>query len=302
MPQTDRAPGYEDALEKGEINFLRDKVTEKMVNETFQRHLTLLHKKLKLNEDPYYQQLPRTGDNWHDVQRPTGNRWDSGAFATNVTIAPRENDYTGRYVSPEEIARNEFSKTVAGYARDYLGNDDNGFVRYLNQIKYKGKNNWKRTDNFESYDGYDIAAKKYIKFDNDAFKRWAERDKEESERSYKNREDKREKEKREAPAREIESKAFDITRAMTMIIRSIGLIKWQVFKLKNPEQKLKYLSDYFEKNKDKLTKTFFDRESYEDIKPYFDKYSNYDQQAEDILLAALKNSEKSSGGRGFFEQ
>lgn len=46
MPQTDRAPGYEDALKNGEINFLPDKVTEKMVNETFQRHLTLLHKKL----------------------------------------------------------------------------------------------------------------------------------------------------------------------------------------------------------------------------------------------------------------
>jgi len=51
MPQTDKAPGYEDALEKGEINFLPDKVTEKMVNETFQRHLTLLHKKLNLNEN-----------------------------------------------------------------------------------------------------------------------------------------------------------------------------------------------------------------------------------------------------------
>jgi len=51
MPQTDKAPGYEDALEKGEINFLPDKVTEKMVNETFQRHIKLLHKKLNLNEN-----------------------------------------------------------------------------------------------------------------------------------------------------------------------------------------------------------------------------------------------------------
>lgn len=46
MPQTDRAPGYEDALEKGEINFLPDKVTEKMVNETFQRHIKLLYKSI----------------------------------------------------------------------------------------------------------------------------------------------------------------------------------------------------------------------------------------------------------------
>ncbi len=46
MPQTDRAPGYEDALEKGEINFLPDKVTEKIVNETFQRHIKLLYKSI----------------------------------------------------------------------------------------------------------------------------------------------------------------------------------------------------------------------------------------------------------------
>lgn len=46
MPQTDRAPGYENALEKGELNFLPDKVTEKLVNETFQRHLKLLYKSI----------------------------------------------------------------------------------------------------------------------------------------------------------------------------------------------------------------------------------------------------------------
>lgn len=46
MPQTDQAPGYEDALEKGEINFLPDKVTEKIVNETFQRHIKLLYKSI----------------------------------------------------------------------------------------------------------------------------------------------------------------------------------------------------------------------------------------------------------------
>ena len=49
MPQTDQAPAYQAGLEKGEINFFYDTLTEKMVNETFQRHLTLLYKKLKLN-------------------------------------------------------------------------------------------------------------------------------------------------------------------------------------------------------------------------------------------------------------
>ena len=60
MPQTDQAPGYEDSLKKGEINFLRDKVTEKMVNETFQRHIKLLHKKLNLNESIDINQVAST--------------------------------------------------------------------------------------------------------------------------------------------------------------------------------------------------------------------------------------------------
>lgn len=137
------------------------------------------------------------------------------------------------------------------------------------------------------------------KFDKDAFKRWAEQDKEESDRDYERR---RKKDKEEAPAREINTKAFYITRDMTRLIHSIGTIKWQLFKLKNPEQKLEYLSDYFEKNKNKLTKSHFDRESYNDLKPYFDKYSNNDEKAKLILLAAIKASEKESDARGFFEQ
>jgi len=60
MPQTDQAPGYEDGLKKGEINFLPDKVTEKMVNETFQRHIKLLHKKLNLNENVDINQVAST--------------------------------------------------------------------------------------------------------------------------------------------------------------------------------------------------------------------------------------------------
>ncbi len=62
MPQTDRAPGYEDALEKGEINFLRDKVTEKMVNETFQKHLKLLHEHLNINESMSIEDLATVSD------------------------------------------------------------------------------------------------------------------------------------------------------------------------------------------------------------------------------------------------
>lgn len=55
MPQTDKAPGYEDALKNGEINFLPDPDPDKkMVNETFQRHIKLLHKKLNLKEVKYY--------------------------------------------------------------------------------------------------------------------------------------------------------------------------------------------------------------------------------------------------------
>ncbi len=263
-------------------------MSKDILSETFQKHLKLLHKHLNINEaygDPAYLDF---------AMRDRGQRREDDPDGYTGIRQPSSYRPARNY-DPEERAREEFSKTVAGYARDYLHNDYNGFVRYLNQIKYQDKNNWKTTDIFEPNPRTDS----YAKFDKDAFKRWAERDKEEHERDYKNR---TEKEKQEAPSREIESKAFEITRAMTMIIQSIGLVKWQLFKLKNPEEKLKYLSDYFEKNKDKLTKGHFDREKYEDIKPYFDKYSNYDQQAKLILLAAIKKSEKSSGGRGFFEQ
>ena len=48
MPQTDTSGTYQDALTSGKLNFLPDTVTEKMVNETFKKHLGLLYKKLKL--------------------------------------------------------------------------------------------------------------------------------------------------------------------------------------------------------------------------------------------------------------
>ena len=95
----------------------------------------------------------------------------------------------------------------------------------------------------------------------------------------------------------------EIKRDMIWLIRSIGTIKWQLFKLKNPEEKLKYLSDYFEKNEDKL-KSYgkMGPSGYNDLKPYFDKYSNNDKKAKLILLAAIKKVQNSDTGRGFFEQ
>ena len=266
-------------------------MSKDILSETFQKHLKLLHKHLNINEDA-----------WNDYVRPTGNRWDDVATTGGEMRADLDGyrndprDKLGPYVSPEEEAREKFSKTVAGYARNYLDRKENGLVRYLNQIKYHDKNNWKTTDIFEPHHHTD----RYANFDNDAFKRWAERDKEESDRDYERR---RKKDKEEAPSREIESKAFEIKRDMIWLIRSIGTIKWQLFKLKNPEEKLKYLSDYFDKNKAKLTKGHFDRESYEDLEPYFDKYSNNDEKAKLILLAAIKAMEKDPDRkRGFFEQ
>jgi hypothetical protein len=209
-------------------------------------------------------------------------------------IDPR--DKLPRYVIPEEEAREKFSKTVAGYARNYLYNDDNGLVRYLNKIKYGNKNNWETTDIFEP----DLSGYGYDKFDKDDYKRWAERDKEDSARDYKNW---KEKEEREKPAREINRAAESIRMEMTQLIHSIGTIRWQVFKLKNPEEKLKYLSDYFEKNEDKLKRYGkVGPNGYNDLKPHFDKYSNNDEKAKLILLTAIKKVQNSDLGRGFFEQ
>lgn len=266
-----------------------------IANETFQKHLKLLHEHLNINEKFYdqdpsqYKRVPNSPSRWDDVATTGGEmRADGDGYRND----PR--DKLGPYVSPEEIARNEFSKTVAGYARNN-GFDVRHLIRYLNQIKEQDRNNWKETDHFIGSWMYDSD-----KFEKNDFKRWAEQDKYQSDRDYERRQ---KKDKEEAPAREINSKAFDIKRDMTLLIRSIGTIKWQLFKLKNPEEKLKYLSDYFEKNKVKLTKGHFERESYEDLKPYFDKYSNNDEKAKLILLAAIKASEKDPDRkRGFFEQ
>ncbi len=248
------------------------------LNETFQKHLKLLHEHLNINEGEY------SGYEYGEL------RADLDGYKTD----PR--DKLPRYVSPEERAREKFSETVAGYAREN-GFDVNRLIRYLNLKKAERRNDWKETDQFRGTDffiGY-----RSDKFDKDDFKRWAERDKEESDRDYERR---RQKDKEEAPSREINTAASYITRDMRWLIHSIGTIKWQLFKLKNPEQKLEYLSDYFEKNKNKLTKDYFGRESYDDLKPYFDKYSNNDEKAKLILLAAIKASEKQPYPRGFFEQ
>ncbi len=249
-------------------------MSKDILSETFQKHLKLLHKHLNINEaygDPAHLDF---------AMRDRGQRpdWDPDGL-TGIR-------QPSSYSSP---------KTIDAYAKE-VGWDDSMIISYigwLNSASGFGGNGWHRYSHYNGTgDDY-----KFYDWKKEDDEKWNEKQKEiDAHRT------KREKEKQDAPSREIESKASDITMPMTMIIRSIGLIKWQVFKSKNPEEKLKYLSDYFEKNKDKLTKDYFDRESYEDIEPYFDKYSNYDQQAEDILLAALKNSEKSSGARGFFEQ
>jgi len=249
-------------------------MSKDILSETFQKHLKLLHKHLNINEaygDPAHLDF---------AMRDRGQRpdWDPDGL-TGIR-------QPSSYSSP---------KTIDAYAKE-VGWDDSMIISYigwLNSASGFGGNGWSRYSPYNGTGG-DGAFHRWKKEDDE---KWNEKQKEID--AYRT---KREKEKREAPSREIESKAFEITRAMTMIIHSIGLVKWQVFKLKNPESKLKYLSDYFEKNTDKLTKGPLDREKYEDIKPYFDKYSNNDQQAKLILLAAIKKSEKSSGARGFFEQ
>ena len=90
MPQTDRAPGYEDALEKGEINFLRDKVTEKMVNETFQRHIKLLHKKLNLNESMSIEDLATVSDEALDNAYHYGRSTPGNTFGWQANLKSAE--------------------------------------------------------------------------------------------------------------------------------------------------------------------------------------------------------------------
>lgn len=257
------------------------------LNETFKKHLKLLHEHLNINEaygDPQHL-------DW--AMRDRGQRpdWDPDGL---TGIRQPSSYRPARNYDPEQEAREKFSNSVEGYARNN-GFDVNRLIRYLNLIKQNHRNNWKETDKFIGSWFYDSD-----KFDEQEYKRWADRDKEESDRDYERR---RKKDKEEAPAREINSAAENIRMEMTQLIHSIGTIRWQVFKLKNPEEKLKYLSDYFEKNEDKL-KSYgkVGPNGYNDLKPYFDKYSNNDEKAKLILLTAIKKVQNSDIGRGFFEQ
>ena len=256
-------------------------MSKDILSETFQKHLKLLHKHLNINE--------AYGDAAHldFAMRDRGERpdWDPDGLTGIRGPTP--------YRSP---------KTIDKYAKE-VGWDDSmtrSYIKWLNSKSGYGGNGWSHSSHYngtgDSYMFRDWKKEEDEKWN----EKWNKTQKEID--AYRAKE---EKEKQEAPAREIESKAFGITRDMTLLIRSIGTIKWQLFKLKNPEEKLVYLSDYFDKNKAKLTKGHFERESYENLKPYFDKYSNdiYDEKAKLILLAAIKASEKDPDSkRGFFEQ
>ena len=257
------------------------------LNETFQKHLKLLHEHLNIKEaygDPAHL-------DW--AMRDQGQRpdWDPDGVTGIRQSSPYRPE---RNYDPEEEAREKFNATVAGYAKNNQF-DVYRLIRYLNQTKHQHKNNWKETDEFKGYGSYESD-----KFDKEAYKRWADRDREQSNRDYERRQ---KKDKEEAPSREIDHEAENIRIEMNTLIHSIGTIKWQVFKLKNPEEKLKYLSDYFEKNEDKL-KSYKELgpNNYNELKAYFDKYSNNDQKAKLILLTAIKKAQKSDTGRGFFEQ
>ena len=250
-----------------------------IVNETFQKHLKLLHEHLNINE--------AYGDAAHldFAMRDRGERpdWDPDGVTGIRGPTP--------YRSP---------KTIDKYAKE-VGWDDSmtrSYIKWLNSKSGYGGNGWSHSSHYngtgDSYMFRDWKKEEDEKWN----EKWNKTQKEID--AYRAKE---EKEKQEAPAREIESKAFGITRDMTLLIRSIGTIKWQLFKLKNPEEKLKYLSDYFEKNEDKL-KSYgkIGPSGYNDLKPYFDKYSNNDEKAKLILLAAIKKVQNSDIGRGFFEQ
>ena len=247
-----------------------------IVNETFQKHLKLLHEHLNINE--------AYGDAAHldFAMRDRGERpdWDPDGLTGIRGPTP--------YRSP---------KTIDKYAKE-VGWDDSMIISYINWLNSEsgyGGNGWSR---YSHYNGTGTSYK-FHDWKKEDDEKWNEKQKEID--AYQT---KREKEKQEAPAREINNAAEIIRMDMTQLIHSIGLIKWQVLKLKNPEEKLKYLSDYFEKNEDKL-KSYgkIGPSGYNDLKPYFDKYSNNDEKAKLILLAAIKASEKDPDSkRGFFEQ
>ena len=250
-----------------------------IVNETFQKHLKLLHEHLNINE--------AYGDAAHldFAMRDRGERPDYDPDGVTGIRQPSS------YSSP---------KTIDKYAKE-VGWDEEmtrSYIKWLNSKSGYGGNGWSHSSHYNGTgDSYMFRDWKK-EYDEKSNAEWNEKQKEMD--AYRA---KVEKEKQEAPAREINNAAEIIRIDMTQLIHSIGLIKWQVLKLKNPEEKLKYLSDYFEKNEDKL-KSYgkIGPSGYNDLKPYFDKYSNNDKKAKLILLAAIKKVQNSDIGRGFFEQ
>ena len=262
-------------------------MSKDILSETFQKHLKLLHKHLNINEAGFYapsqdprdwKRIPNSPSRWDDVATTGGEmRSDGDGYKTD----PR--DKLGPYVSPEEEARNKFKNTVAGYARYSLSTDEDNFVRYLNQIKYQGKNNWEKTDNFKPYDHTDNS-----EFDTGAYKRWTELEKTYSDISDINQKERNEVEKLKKP--------------VSSLIQTLGTIGWQKYKRLDNKRKIArlLLLALIPDNKQKLKAEL--GSNYDELLNRL-KNADYKKDVQDvkILTLAIEKAEKMLG-RGFFEQ
>ena len=239
-----------------------------IVNETFQKHLKLLHEHLNINEDA-----------WNDYVRPTGNTWDPDR---NAGIRQPSSYRTDR--------------TIRDFVKD-KGWDDakiQTYMWYLNNVHSpEGDSTGHKITLDSSKDG--IGYKLVAGFD-EWLKDYAQKFKE-----------KKEKELEKELGNELENVSDDLKIPMAGLIKTFGTFGWQKYKRKNIKEKISKLASQAANNEEKVKKEIGDKD-YDKLIKYLrdaefaflkDEYN--EKKYTDIMNRTIEKAEKMLG-RGFFEQ
>ena len=237
------------------------------LNETFQKHLKLLHEHLNISE--------AYGDaahlDWVKNQRQDRRvDWDpDGVTGTRV-----DDPYTGRL-------------TINGYAKK-VGWDDSmiqTYLYWLNNVWRGGTGyDWSRNS---TYNGTGDSSEFHNWMKDNARKSQAKQEKE--------------------LENEIENISDDLKNPMSGLIKTFGTFGWQKYKRKNPEEKIKELLAQAVNNEEKVKKEIGDSDYdtllkyLNDAEYSFLKHGEYNQKKyTEIMNRTIQKAEKQLG-RGFFE-
>lgn len=241
------------------------------LNETFQKHLKLLHEHLNISEaygDPAHL-------DW--AMRDKGQRpdWDPDGVTGIKEPSP--------YRKP---------RTLYSFAKDQGWDSDmtQTYIYWLNKVKFPNSTHPVHYDTSEHLiDGFV-----------GEFNVWLKKHAQES------REEK-EKELEKKFEREIENISDDLATPMSGLIKTFGTFGWQKYKRKNPEEKTEKLLDQAVNNEEKVKKEIGDNE-YDTLLKYLKdaayadlRFNDYEKKkSTEIMNRTIEKAEKLLG-RGFFE-